>query len=62
MQNDGELNKAPRIKMDIRDYGIGAQILHDLRISKLKVISNTSQKRRVGITGYGLEIVDYIKY
>jgi len=48
--------------MDIRDYGIGAQILHDLRISKLKVISNTSQKRRVGITGYGLEIVDYIKY
>ena len=44
MQNDGELNKAPRIKMDIRDYGIGAQILHDLRISKLKVISNTSQK------------------
>ena len=62
MQNNGELNKAPRIKMDIRDYGIGAQILHDLRISKLKVISNTSQKRRVGITGYGLEIVDYIKY
>ena len=62
IQNDGELNKAPRIKMDIRDYGIGAQILHDLRISKLKVISNTSQKRRVGITGYGLEIVDYIKY
>ena len=62
MQKDGELNKAPRIKMDIRDYGIGAQILHELRISKLKVISNTTQKRRVGITGYGLEIVDYIKY
>ena len=62
MQKNGELNKAPRIKMDIRDYGIGAQILHDLRISKLKVISNTSQKRRVGITGYGLEIVDYIRY
>ena len=62
IQKDGELNKAPRIKMDIRDYGIGAQILHELRISKLKVISNTTQKRRVGITGYGLEIVDYIKY
>ena len=62
MQKNGELNKAPRFNMDIRDYGIGAQILHDLRISKLKVISNTNQKRRVGITGYGLEIVDYIKY
>ena len=62
MQKNGEVNKAPRFNMDIRDYGIGAQILHDLRISKLKVISNTNQKRRVGITGYGLEIVDYIKY
>ena len=59
MQNDGELNKAPRIKMDIRDYYWSSNT--DLRISKLKVISNTSQ-RRVGITGYGLEIVDYIKY
>ena len=48
--------------MDARDFGIGAQILHDIGINKLKVISNSSQGPRVGITGYGLEIVEYIKY
>jgi 3,4-dihydroxy 2-butanone 4-phosphate synthase/GTP cyclohydrolase II len=42
-----------------RDFGIGAQILRDLGVEKLKVISNTS-KKRIGITGYGLEIVDYL--
>ena len=50
------------MKMDYKDFGIGAQILHDLRISKLKVISNSSHGPRVGITGYGLEIKEYIKY
>ena len=52
----------PRLKMDSRDFGIGAQILHDLSIRKLKVITNTKQKPRVGITGYGLEIVEYVKF
>ena len=55
-------DKIPRLKMDSRDFGIGAQILHDLSIRKLKVITNTKQKPRVGITGYGLEIVDYVKF
>lgn len=60
-QANGEL-KAPRIKMDSKDFGIGAQILHDLNIHKLQLISNTEQEKRVGMIGYGLEIVDYVKY
>ncbi|WP_299016562.1 3,4-dihydroxy-2-butanone-4-phosphate synthase [uncultured Polaribacter sp.] len=60
-QEQGEI-KAPEIKMDARDFGIGAQILHDLNISKLKLISNSEQTKRVGMIGYGLEIVDYVKY
>ncbi|WP_439127681.1 3,4-dihydroxy-2-butanone-4-phosphate synthase [Polaribacter sp.] len=54
--------KAPDIKLDNKDFGIGAQILHDLNISKLKLITNSQQTKRVGIIGYGLEIVDYIGY
>ena len=48
--------------MDAKDFGIGAQILHELHINKLRVITNSSQGPRVGITGYGLEIVEYVKY
>jgi 3,4-dihydroxy 2-butanone 4-phosphate synthase/GTP cyclohydrolase II len=54
--------KAPRITMDNKDFGIGAQILHDLHISKLKLVTNTKQTKRVGMIGYGLEIVDYVNY
>lgn len=54
--------KAPRIYMDNKDFGIGAQILHDLNISKIKLMTNTQQTRRVGMIGYGLEIVDYVKF
>lgn len=54
--------KAPPLKMDLKDFGIGAQILHELQISKLRVITNSSQGPRVGITGYGLEIVEYVNY
>jgi 3,4-dihydroxy 2-butanone 4-phosphate synthase/GTP cyclohydrolase II len=60
-QANGEM-KAPRIKMDSKDFGIGAQILHDLNIHKLRLVSNTEQEKRVGMIGYGLEIVDYVKY
>ncbi len=60
-QANGQL-KAPRIKMDSKDFGIGAQILHDLDIHKLRLVSNTTQEKRVGMIGYGLEIVDYVKY
>ncbi len=54
--------KAPQIKMDAKDFGIGAQILHDLDISKIKLISNAQHTKRVGLIGYGLEITDYVEY
>ena len=60
-QVNGQI-KAPEIKLDNKDFGIGAQILHDLNISKLKLITNSQQTKRVGMIGYGLEIVDYVKY
>ncbi len=60
-QANGEL-KAPAIGMDIKDFGIGAQILHDLHIHKLKLMTNTQQQKRVGMIGYGLEIVEYVGY
>ena len=62
MQRKGEVDKAPPIVMDSRDFGIGAQILHNLKIKKLNLISNSSKMHRVGITGYGLEIVGYVNY
>ena len=61
-QKPNKISKAPRIDMDNRDFGIGAQILHDLNIHKLRLISNSQQTKRVGLIGYGLEIVDYVKY
>lgn len=61
LQEQG-VNKAPTIKMDVKDFGIGAQILHDIDISKIKLISNTAQTKRVGMIGYGLEITEYVSY
>jgi 3,4-dihydroxy 2-butanone 4-phosphate synthase/GTP cyclohydrolase II len=61
-QVSGEVSKAPRIEMDSKDFGIGAQILHDLDIHKLRLISNSEQTKRVGMIGYGLEIVEYVNY
>ena len=46
-------------KMDERDYGVGAQILRDLGITKIKLMSN-NPKKRAGLIGYGLEIVDTV--
>ncbi|WP_298486172.1 3,4-dihydroxy-2-butanone-4-phosphate synthase [uncultured Maribacter sp.] len=54
--------KAPLIEMDSRDFGIGAQILHNLDISKLRLLTNSAATKRVGIIGYGLEIVEYVGY
>jgi 3,4-dihydroxy 2-butanone 4-phosphate synthase/GTP cyclohydrolase II len=48
--------------MDNKDFGIGAQILHDLKISKLKLLTNNLQQPRVGMTGYGLEITENVSY
>ena len=62
MQTQNEIAKAPRIAMDSRDFGIGAQILHDLGIHKIRLISNSAQTKRVGMIGYGLEITEYISY
>lgn len=61
-QESNKVVKAPRIDMDSKDYGIGAQILHDINISKMRLISNSQQTKRVGMIGYGLEIVDYVNY
>jgi len=61
-QQPNTIYKAPKIDMDSRDFGIGAQILHDLNIHKLRLLSNTQQSKRVGLIGYGLEIVDYVNY
>lgn len=54
-----EANLELGFKMDERDYGIGAQILRDLNISKIRLISNNPVKR-AGLMGYGLEIVESV--
>ncbi|MCA6378994.1 MAG: bifunctional 3,4-dihydroxy-2-butanone-4-phosphate synthase/GTP cyclohydrolase II [Cytophagales bacterium] len=54
-----EANLQLGFDMDNRDYGIGAQILHDLGIRKIRLITN-NPKKRVGLMGYGLEIVENI--
>jgi 3,4-dihydroxy 2-butanone 4-phosphate synthase/GTP cyclohydrolase II len=61
LQAAGEI-KAPKIKIDSKDFGIGAQILHDIDISKIRLVSNTEQGKRVGMIGYGLEITEYVTY
>ena len=61
LQTEGEM-KAPRIIIDTKDFGIGAQILHDLDISKIRLVTNTSQSKRVGMIGYGLEIIEHVNY
>jgi 3,4-dihydroxy 2-butanone 4-phosphate synthase/GTP cyclohydrolase II len=61
LQENGEV-KAPRRNLDNKDYGIGAQILHDLKITKLKLMTNSEQSKRIGIIGYGLEILETISY
>ena len=54
-----EANLELGFKMDERDYGVGAQIIRDLGISKMKLISNNPVKR-VGLIGYGLEVVENV--
>ena len=52
-----EANVKLGFDMDERDYGVGAQILRDLGVTKIRLITN-NPKKRVGLMGYGLEIVD----
>ena len=61
LQKEGEM-KAPNVVMVSKDFGIGAQILHDLRISKVKLMTNSEGLKRIGIVGYGLEIVERVGY
>ncbi len=54
-----EANEELGLPTDARDYGVGAQILRDLGISKMRLISN-NPKKRVGLIGYGLEVVECV--
>jgi 3,4-dihydroxy 2-butanone 4-phosphate synthase/GTP cyclohydrolase II len=54
-----EANLQLGFDMDNRDYGIGAQILSDLGVTKIRLITN-NPKKRVGLMGYGLEIVENV--
>lgn len=54
-----EANTALGFRADQRDYGIGAQILRDLNISKIRLMTN-NPKKRIGLVGYGLEIVENV--
>jgi 3,4-dihydroxy 2-butanone 4-phosphate synthase/GTP cyclohydrolase II len=54
-----EANVKLGFKPDERDYGVGAQMLRDLGVSKMKLMSN-NPKKRTGLIGYGLEIVENV--
>ncbi|WP_045113219.1 bifunctional 3,4-dihydroxy-2-butanone-4-phosphate synthase/GTP cyclohydrolase II [Microscilla marina] len=54
-----EANVKLGFKMDSRDYGVGAQILRDLGVTKMRLISNNPRKR-TGLIGYGLEVVENV--
>lgn len=57
---DEDPNNDPVTSTEQRDFGIGAQILRDLNVGKINLISS-NDKKRIGLIGYGLEIVDQIE-
>lgn len=57
--NKKEIQKKLGIRMDYRDYGVGAQILHSLGVRKLRLLTNNPVKR-VGLKSFGLEMVDEV--
>ena len=54
-----QANEKLGFKPDERDYGIGAQILHDLNVSNLRLMTN-NPKKRAGLIGYGLKIIENV--
>jgi 3,4-dihydroxy 2-butanone 4-phosphate synthase/GTP cyclohydrolase II len=54
-----EANLKLGFKADERDYGIGAQILRDQKVTKMRLMTNNPVKRK-GLEGYGLEIIDTV--
>lgn len=63
LQDEGmdtvQANEALGFKADMRDYGLGSQVLYDLGVRKMRLISNNPSKR-AGLTGFGLEIVETV--
>ena len=63
LQDEGldtvEANQALGLPADLREYGIGAQILHYLGVRRMRILTNNPKKMH-GLSGYGLELVDQV--